>query len=270
MSMARPSGFPPPRKEGLRCDNRKQVKLPEKFFSLDLRDMGMIEIQDCLSLLLERHPEYGLGLRCDKKDCQEFHPLDVLLSRAVEEELLGPDQLERIQNAVSASQNSEQVHPELAEREEEMTQEIAADAKHTVEINPPVFVRPYPDDAVQAIRLLETKRKEIWAELLECHFPTFDSGEMQSYANMVIGYVVEGNLDSVDIVAQGDAGHYSVWIEFRFKSGERRIRNTQTSAWSKQNIAMDVAYKIQAFLNLVKVPCTLVDRINTEGTTERV
>ena len=74
-------------KKGLRCDASRVV--------------GVNRVKECGGLILEQDQKQGLGVRCYKKDCSEFHPLEVSLSRAVEENLLSPDQRDKIRKGVS-------------------------------------------------------------------------------------------------------------------------------------------------------------------------
>jgi len=55
----------PSRKEGLRC--KKSI------------EKGRLMGKECPNLLLEEHPEFGFGIRCDNKDCGKFHTLSDLL-----------------------------------------------------------------------------------------------------------------------------------------------------------------------------------------------
>ena len=99
---------PSEHKEGLRCGRRDQRYPP----------WGTVD--ECPGLLLEHNREQGLGVRCGKKSrtegvwfdkkgkCREFHPLEVLLSQAAEQNLLSPEQLERIRNAVKEKKSENQ------------------------------------------------------------------------------------------------------------------------------------------------------------------
>lgn len=91
-----------PSKEGLRCGRGEQKYPP----------WGTVDV--CPGLLLEYDSNQGLGVRCSKKSrmeasawldkkakCGEFHPLEVLLGQAVEQNLLSPEQRERIRRAVA-------------------------------------------------------------------------------------------------------------------------------------------------------------------------
>ncbi len=55
----------PSRKEGLRC--KKPI------------EKGRLMGKECPILLLEEHPDFGLGIQCDNKDCGKFHTLSDLL-----------------------------------------------------------------------------------------------------------------------------------------------------------------------------------------------
>lgn len=107
--MASPSGH----KEGLRCSNKKMVSVKK---SPEARFLGpATTFAECGGLVLEQDPEHGLGVRCYKKSCREFHPLEVLLSQAVEEGLLNPEQRDGIRRAVAESpQEKTKTRPEEA------------------------------------------------------------------------------------------------------------------------------------------------------------
>lgn len=88
-----------PSKKGLRCGKR---------------------IGGCSGLLLEDDPR-GLGVRCSKKNCRAFHPLEVLLSQAVEQKLLGPEQLARIRNVTLEERGNPLIKEPERKTEENMT-----------------------------------------------------------------------------------------------------------------------------------------------------
>lgn len=99
--MASPSGRS--KKTGLRCGSLKLLKSDP--------DPQKAEWGRCSGLILEEELVFdsksGLGLRCWKKDCRRFHPLEVLLSQAAEQNLLSPEQLEKIRIAASIQGKSE-------------------------------------------------------------------------------------------------------------------------------------------------------------------
>ncbi|MFY9458033.1 MAG: hypothetical protein WAP23_03905, partial [Candidatus Spechtbacterales bacterium] len=114
---------PSEHKEGLRCGRKEQGYPP----------WGTVD--ECLGLILERDPEHGLGVRCikksrteagvwrDKKEkCGSFHPLEVLLSQAVEQNLLNPKQREAIRKVVSEKserQKEEEIMVDVRKKSED-------------------------------------------------------------------------------------------------------------------------------------------------------
>lgn len=101
--MASPSG-----KEGLRCNAPHVVDVSRIIPPWKIGEVlnnpapgGVNRVEECGGLILEQDAQEGLGVRCWKKDCRKFHPLEVLISRAVEEGLLNPKQREAIRRAVS-------------------------------------------------------------------------------------------------------------------------------------------------------------------------
>ena len=224
---------PSEHKEGLRCGRSEQRYPP----------WGTVT--ECPGLILEHDSILGLGTRCSKKNCRAFHPLEVSLRRAVERGLVDSRQRKAIRRVV----------PEDSENpgEQEMTT-----AKHTVEITPRVYPAIDPAGAIEVMKALYGKRTDIYNELIKCHFPTFDSGEMKNRAGRFINVLARDGVRLVLIRVVVDEHHkFAVWVEINFSDG--KVEKFQDSGWSSRQIAYDVAYKFQAFANLLGMRVVIVD-----------
>lgn len=261
-------------KEGLRCDRLNTVYSP---WSSPTDGYSC-----CEGLILEDDPELGLGIRCVRKSrleegillkkvkCDKFYPLEVLLSQAVEQELLKPEQLERIRIAVtcpeetrgSEKENPEnsEVYPELAEEEQKMATETKDEESRNasrVVLEPPVYPNIQPLDTLNAIVALDAKRQELMEETVRCHFPTFGSGQMRGYAMRVIEYVErerkEGNSQLIFVKVVHVKDGYGVEVT------RSAADSFSMGDWSKVSIARDAALKAVSFLNLCNIKTQFVD-----------
>lgn len=113
-----------PSKEGLRCDADRDVNISRLIAPRRVSEIlnnpapsGVNRVEECGGLVLERDPGQGLGTRCYKKDCKKFHPLEVLLSQAVEQNLLGPEQRKKILKAFCEEKFGSQGGQEVAEKQ---------------------------------------------------------------------------------------------------------------------------------------------------------
>ncbi|MFY9457853.1 MAG: hypothetical protein WAP23_02905 [Candidatus Spechtbacterales bacterium] len=249
---------PSEHKEGLRCGWRKLGSLGRGGpFYYEFTP----HFHECEGLLLEQDSEQGLGVRCYKKGCRKFHPLEVLLSQAMEQGLLSPEQREAIRRAIA-----EEDKEKLENRSEE---EMTTATKHSIEIDPPVHAAIDPAGAIDAMRALEEKREHIYKELIKRHFPTadhlgiyFDSGELKSRASKFINILARGNVAKVEIEIVVDDRHkYATWLAISFLDG--KLERFQDSGWSMLEIARDAAYRFQAFCNLLGVEVVLRDETRT-------
>jgi hypothetical protein len=246
-----------PSKEGLRCGIKEQELPP------------WVTVDECSGLLLEHNHEQGLGIRCGKKSrtegvwfdkrgkCGEFYPLEVLLSQAVEQNLLSPEQLEKIRIAISENPKEKSENQGV----QEMTTLRNNIVSNTmIEIDPPVHVASNPAGAIEAMKALDEKRERIFTELIERHFPTFDNGEMKDRASRFINLLVKDDVVRVEIkIVYGESIKYAVWMQVFTRNG--RIENFNDWGWAMSKIAKDVAYRFQAFLNLLEVQCFIVSDV---------
>jgi len=251
-------------KEGLRCSKKKVVRVKK---SPEARFPGpAVGIAECGGLVLEQDPERGLGSRCFKKDCREFHPLEVLLGQAIAQNFLSPEQLDVVRKVVNEEKSEDQpvypepVYPEQsrrAEGEEEMT----TATKHSIEINPQVHLAIDPAGAIEAMEALSAKRTDIYNELIERHFPTFSSGELKARAGRFIGLLAQGDVKRVEIeVTLDERSNYVTWLKIFFRN--RKSERFQDGGWSKLEIARDAAYRFQSFANLLEVQVVLRDKVD--------
>ena len=247
-------------KEGLRCFGRY---------------LGSGYTAVCRGLVLEKDTEQGLGVRCNKKGrakkgmfsrdrdtskCNGFHPLEVLISQAMEQELLDPEQLERIRIAVSEEKTENSGEQKMAT---ETKDEESRNASRVV-LEPPVYPNIQPLDALNALGALEAKRQELVEEIVRFHFPTFSSGQMKGYALQVMRCVErereEVNPQSVRVRVVRVKNGYGV----EFSSSRSVVDRFDMGDWSKISIARDVALKIVSFLNLCDIKTQFVELDDTE------
>lgn len=118
---------PSEHKDGLRCDADRDVLVRGTFLPLRVvkaLDFGFVaginRVEECGSLVLEQDRKQGLGMRCYKRGCRKFHPLEVSLRRAAEQNLLSSGQLEAIRKIVNEEKSELHGEAEMTTRDAEM------------------------------------------------------------------------------------------------------------------------------------------------------